>query len=271
MTMQTAHAGVQLFSLEGKTALVTGATGYLGEAMASALAEAGATVLVNSRSAERAEAMAAGLRARGYLAEAAVFDVTDAEAIRGFFAGLAGRPLHVLINNAYVGGGGSIEVSDAQRYAASYDVTMLAAHNMLTAALPALRQAVQEARSVSVINIASMYAMVSPDQRIYASAAGVNPPFYGAAKAALLHWTRYAACEFGPEGIRVNAISPGPFPAPAVQQGNAAFVATLATKVPLGRVGQAEEIKAPTLFLASPAASFVNGANLVVDGGWTCW
>jgi NAD(P)-dependent dehydrogenase (short-subunit alcohol dehydrogenase family) len=116
-----------------------------------------------------------------------------------------------------------------------------------------------------------MYAMISPDQRIYESASGVNPPFYGAAKAALLQWTRYAACEFGAEGIRVNSISPGPFPSELVQKGSPAFIEKLANKVPMGRVGQSAEIKGPILFLASSASSFVNGANIVVDGGWTCW
>lgn len=263
--------GTNIFSLQGKTALITGATGYLGSAMVFILAEAGATVLVNSRSRQRADALVSRLVEQGSAAEPAIFDVTDSDAVQRFFTDRSGRPLHVLINNAYVGGAGSIELSGAEPYSDSYDVTMLAAHNLLKAALPSMRQAVQESGDASVINLASMYAMVSPDQRIYESAMGVNPPFYGAAKAALLHWTRYAACEFGAEGIRVNSISPGPFPSTEVQNGNPAFIKKLTSKVPMGRVGQANEIKGPTLFLASSASSFVNGANILVDGGWTCW
>lgn len=263
--------GVQIFSLQGKAALITGATGYLGSAMAIILAEAGAHVLVNSRSRERGEALVNSLTEQGYSAEPAIFDVTDRAAIDQFFASYDGRPLHVLINNAYVGGSGNIEFSCAEAYAGSYDVTVLAAHNLLKAALPGLRKAVQADGYVSVINLASMYAVVSPDQRIYESASGVNPPFYGAAKAALLQWTRYAACEFGHEGIRVNSISPGPFPSDRVQTSNRDFVEILSKKVPLGRIGQADEIKGPTLFLASSASSFVNGANIVADGGWSCW
>lgn len=263
--------GVHIFDIKGKTALITGATGYLGSAMACVLAEAGAHVLVNSRSQERSDALVKKLVDTGYSAEPAVFDVTNQRAIDGFFGSFKGRQLHILINNAYVGGGGSIELSNAKAYADSYDVTILAAHNLLKAALPALRKAVQADGEASVINLASMYAMVSPDQRIYESAAGVNPPFYGAAKAALIQWTRYAACEFGAEGIRVNSISPGPFPSDAVQKNNPAFIEKLANKVPMRRIGLSDEIKGPTLFLASSASSYVNGSNIVVDGGWTCW
>lgn len=263
--------GAQIFSVQGKTALVTGATGYLGSAMAFILAEAGAHVLVNSRSQERSEAQVKLLVDAGYSAEPAVFDVTSQQDIDRYFAGFQGRPLHILINNAYAGGSGSIELSKAEAYANSYDVTVIAAHNLLKVALPALRKAVRQDGDASVINLASMYAMVSPDQRIYASPSGANPPFYGAAKAALLQWTRYAACEFGAEGIRVNSMSPGPFPSISVQAGNPDFIRKLANKVPMGRIGQSDEIKGPTLFLASSASSFVNGSNLVVDGGWTCW
>jgi NAD(P)-dependent dehydrogenase (short-subunit alcohol dehydrogenase family) len=263
--------GVQIFDVNGKTALITGATGYLGSAMACVLAEAGAHVLVNSRSQERSEALVKNLVNSGYSAEPAVFDVTNQQEIDSFFLGLQGSPLHILINNAYVGGAGSIELSNAEDYADSYDVTILAAHNLLKAALPALRKAVQDDGEASVINLASMYAMVSPDQRIYESAAGVNPPFYGAAKAALIQWTRYAACEFGAEGIRVNSISPGPFPSETVQKNNPDFIEKLTKKVPMRRIGLSDEIMGPTLFLASPASSFVNGSNIVVDGGWTCW
>jgi len=263
--------GTDIFSLQGKRALVTGASGYLGSAMAFILAEAGAHVLINSRSLQRASKLVDEINKLGYSAEAAIFDVTKKVEVDSFALNNINRPLHILINNAYVGGSGSIEISDVEEYAASYDVTVLAAHRLLNMLLPNLRLAVSECGEASVINIASMYGMVSPDQRLYPDASGVNPPFYGAAKAALLSLTRYAACEFGNESIRVNSISPGPFPSNTVQQANVAFLEKLSSKVPMRRIGQAEEIKGPTLFLASEASSFVNGANIVVDGGWTCW
>lgn len=260
-----------LFSLAGKTALLTGATGYLGERMAMALASAGARVLVNSRSRQRAIILVEHIEDMGYTAEPLVFDVTDPEQVAESMEALQGQALHVLINNAYAGGGGTVETGDAIQYQASYEMVVTSSHRILQACLPGLRKAVRQAGDASVINIASMYGMVSPDPRLYDSPSSTNPPFYGAAKAALIHWSRYAACEFGEYGIRVNSISPGPFPAESVQAANPAFVDKLASRVPLGRIGRAEELQGPVLFLASSASSFVTGSNLVVDGGWTAW
>lgn len=261
-----------LFDLHGRSALVTGATGYLGSAMAWALAEAGATVLVNSRDAGRADGLVEAIRNAGLQARPAVFDVTDRGGLQAAVEACLGEdPLHILINNAYAGGAGTVETASPDAYAGSYDVTVASAHVLLQTALPALRRAVQHEGEASVINLASMYGMVSPDIGLYDNPSGANPPFYGAAKAALIQWSRYAACEFGNEGIRVNSVSPGPFPTPQVHQQNAEFVARLVRKVPMARVGQADEIRGPILFLASPASSFVNGANIVVDGGWTAW
>lgn len=263
--------GIEAFSLRGKSVLVTGASGHLGSAISRVLGEAGAHVLVNSRSAARGLELTKWLRDIGCSAEPAVFDVTDHAAVATYFSARKDKPLDVLINNAYLGGAGNIELAEAESYAGSYEVTVLAAHNLVKVVLPSLRLAVEKNGYASVINLASMYALVSPDQRIYDGPGAVNPPFYGAAKAALLQWTRYAACEFGPEGIRVNAISPGPFPSEAVQTSNPGFIQKLASKVPMARIGQPGEVAGPVLFLASSASSYVNGTNIVVDGGWTCW
>ena len=260
-----------MFTLQGRTALVTGATGHLGQEMARSLAAAGARVLVNSRDAGRADALVQRIREEGFDAEALVFDVADPASIRPALARLADEPLHILVNNAYAGGAGTIAHSEARQYADSYQVSVVAAHELVRAVLPALRAAVARDGDASVINVASMYGAVSPDLRVYEAAERANPPFYGAAKAALLQWTRYAACEFGREGIRFNSISPGPFPSGKVQAADPGFTGRLAARVPLGRVGKAAEIAGPVLFLASPASSYVNGANLAVDGGWTAW
>lgn len=262
---------VDRFSLAGKNALVTGATGNLGSAMAWSLAEAGGTVLVNSRSQSRCDKLVEQLNDAGLAAEPAVFDVTDHSAVARFFALREDKPLHCLVNNAYLGGAGTVKTASPEAYTKSYDVSVVSAHVLLKEALPSLRLAVRNDGDASVINIASMYGMRSPDPSIYGAPEATNPPFYGAAKAALIHWTRYSACEFGPEGIRFNAISPGPFPAEDVRLASPEFVSRLARKVPLQRVGEAHELQGLVLLLASPASTFINGANIPVDGGWTSW
>lgn len=262
---------LQRFSLEDRNVLVTGATGYLGRAMVRGLAELGATVFVNGRSSQSVEDLVKELQSTDLDAHPAVFDINDGAAVNEWFVEYGDVPFHGLVNNAYSGGAGSIETSSVNDYQNSYEVSLVSAHRLLLHILPCLRAAVKTSGHASVVNIGSMYGMVSPDQRIYASKNASNPPFYGAAKAALLQWTRYAACEFGNEGIRVNAISPGPFPSEDVQRSNPDFVDTLTTKVPMGRIGHAVELQGPLSFLISDASSFVNGANLVVDGGWTCW
>lgn len=261
----------QRFSLESKRVLVTGATGYLGRAMVRGLAELGANVLINGRNLERVEACVAELRDSGMAATPAVFDINDEAAVHQWFSRYGDLPLHGLVNNAYAGGAGSIENAAEDDYRKSYEVSLVSAHRLLINALPGLRTAHRNCGNASVVNIGSMYGLVSPDLRVYENKRVANPPFYGAAKAALMQWTRYAACEFGREGIRVNAISPGPFPSKDVQANSPLFVAALADKVPMGRIGRAEELQGPLSFLISDASSYVNGANLVVDGGWTCW
>lgn len=259
-------------SLAGRTALVTGATGYLGREIAWALGTAGATVLVNARSRETCDALVSELRGKGLSAETAIFDLTDEVAVYNYFSGFGNeRPLHVLVNNAHAGGGGTLATAKAEEFRAVYEINVVAAHRMMQLAIPNFRLAVARSGDASIVNVISMYGLVSPDPRNYDTAKGTNPPFYGSAKAGLAQLTRYAAVELAPQGIRCNGVAPGPFPSPQARDSAPALTKRLTDRVPLGRLGNAKEIGPPIVFLASPGASFITGAILPVDGGWTAW
>jgi NAD(P)-dependent dehydrogenase (short-subunit alcohol dehydrogenase family) len=266
-------AGKALFRLDGKVCLVTGGAGHLGAAMSAALAEAGGHVCVVGRTASSIARHAQILRDRGWSAEAITADVTMAEDVGALVADVARRHgrLDVLINNAHAGRPGIMADSKARDYVSAVEIAVAAAAELVNATGHLLRSAVSIGGDASVINIASMYGMVSPDPRIYGHSGMNNPPHYGAAKAALLQYTRYAACHLAPHGIRVNAISPGSFPPEAAQRRDPDFTTALIEKVPMGRLGRPEDLAGAIVFLASPAARYVTGANLPIDGGWTAW
>ena len=257
------------FRLDGCTAFVSGAAGHLGRAMSFALAEAGAHLILNGRNETRLKAFEAELKAQGHSCESAAFDMADFERVRAFFGGR--ERLDVLVNNAIAMTPKPFAKLEPADFAQTYMSSVTAAFEAARAGLPALRKAVAAAGEARIVNIASMYANVSPDKRIYAKPEQASPFHYGPAKAALLQLTRHLAAEFGPERIRVNALVPGPFPRPQVSSDDPAFAERLAGKTMLGRLGRASEIAGPLLFLASRASSYVTGACLAVDGGWTAW
>jgi gluconate 5-dehydrogenase len=257
-----------LFSLKGKVVLVTGACGYLGNAMCEGLAEAGASLALCSTRLEKAEALAHELTRR-YDVPATGFQF-DLQVL-GEFSKIVGEiatsmgQLDCLVNNACYVKTNDIDGMTPEEWGRGFDGVAGSPFFLLQACLPHL-----EKTSGSIINIASMYGMVAPKPRNYADTPFGSAINYGAAKAALLQVTRYAAVYLAPRGIRVNAISPGPFPTPEVQK-NSIFMDRLAQNVPLGRIGRVDEVKGAVVFLASDAASYVTGHNLVVDGGWTAW
>ncbi len=240
--------------------------------MSHALCEAGAHVIPNGRDAAKLDDLAGALRDEGFSAETASFDIADfPTSVREFFARAAAR-LDILVNNAIAMTPAPFSTLTPDAFDQTYRSAVTAAFESTRAALPALKAAVAASDDASIVNISSMYGQRSAStSRIYSKPEQASPLHYGPAKAALLQLTRHLAAELGSERIRVNALVPGPFPRATVVQSDPAFAERLAAKTMLHRTGLPAELAGPLLFLASPAASYVTGAALAVDGGWTAW
>lgn len=258
-----------MFRLDGAVAVVTGASGWLGTAITAVLAEAGAHVVAVARDEGRLGALVSPLQEAGHSVEALPCDVTTPawpEAVRRVAAD-RGR-LDVLVNNAHVGRGGSLRQSVPDDFREALELAIVAAAEAINAARDGFAASAAAGGRPSVINVSSMYGLVSPNFSMYDTEDVRNPPYYGVAKAGLLQLTRYAATELGPSGVRVNSITPGPFPQ-HIETVEPRLLDRLAARTVLGRCGVPDDLRTTILFLASPWSGYVTGANIPVDGGWT--
>ena len=261
------------FRLDGCTVCLTGATGHLGRAMSAGLAAAGARLVLCGRNLQRLNELERELRKAGAETTVIACDLAMPEERQRFVSELMTRfhALDVLINNAHGGRPGPWSQAEEADFAFAQSLAVNAPHDLIQKLLPLLEAGAVRKGGASVINVSSMYGTVSPDPAIYGDSGLNSPPQYGAAKAAMLQLTRYLAIHLAAKKIRVNALTPGPFPRPPIQDSMPEFCDTLRQKVPMKRLGDADEIIGPVLFLASDASSYVTGATLPVDGGWTAW
>jgi gluconate 5-dehydrogenase len=260
----------QLLSLKGKTAVVTGGAGYLGTAICETLAELGANLVLASRDqAKCQERCGEILQMSGGSVQAVALelDVLKRDSATEFFARVHQhfKAVDILVNNAWSGNKNSWESITDEDWEHDIDMSLNSVFRLTKAAFPDLKAT----RGV-ILNIASMYGHIGPDYRIYDGKEFANPPSYGAAKAGVIQFTKYLASFLSPDGIRVNALSPGAFPHPPTQE-HKEFMQRLASKNPMNRVGQPEELKGAVALLCSDAGSYITGQNICVDGGWAIW
>ncbi|HVC94450.1 MAG TPA: SDR family oxidoreductase [Pirellulales bacterium] len=255
------------FSLRGRVALVTAGAGPLfGSSLSEGLAEAGATVITASRSLKRNEEFAARLRSNGYDAHGLRFDLADAASIRTLRDEVLARfgRLDILVNSALARDGhvGGFEDQSDEHCRSSAGGDFAGLFETCRAFIPAM---VQQGRG-SIVNISSIYGVVSNDPNLYSGTEMKQPPTYNFVKAGMINFTRYLACYYGKKGVRANCISPGGYfdnqPRP--------FLDRYCQRVPIGRMLDNDDIKGAVVFLASDASEYVTGLNLMVDGGWTC-
>jgi gluconate 5-dehydrogenase len=263
----------ELFDLTGEVVIVTGAPGQLGTQMSFALAEAGANVVVTSRTLSDCVDLASRLNeynesfpfAADVTDESDVLDLVDAT-LRKF-----GR-IDGLVNNAFSAEGYGKDLQDLSisEWRSAMDGILTQTFICVKAVQPYL----MKSPNGTITNIASHYGLVSPDHRIYADTEMNNPPNYGAAKAGLMQFTRWLSTYLAPEKIRVNNIVPGGFYNEELAQRKGyseEFLPNYEHRTPLGRMGDNTDLKGAVVFLNSMASKWMTGQDLIIDGGWTAW
>lgn len=269
-----------LFTVKGKSVLLTGASGFLGRTMSETLLENGAKVLAMGRSDRLTDLVEKWKNEYGKnQAQEIRVDMYDIEALGSVLDDVCDKyEIDVLINNAYeLNANTGFNTMQGTIEESTYDMWM---RNLIGGVYwPALATqkvtpVMKESGGGSIINISSMYGLVSPDPKLYEGTDFLNPPGYSVAKAGVLALTRYTASFLGKYNIRSNAILPGPFSNTEDDSDNAVdpddpFLNRLNQKTCLQRRGKPYELAGPLLFLASDASSYMTGHALVVDGGWT--
>ena len=257
----------ELFDLRGQVALITGGTGHLGSAMSRALAEAGATVVLGSRDRSRADAAAAALPVIVGAEHAGLeLDQMDADSIECGIDETIERHgrINILVNNGHEPLADDLTTVTGEQFnrqlanATGYFLLARCVHN----------HAVASGQSASIIMLGSMYGMVGSYPEAYEGISQASPVAYHALKGGVIQMTRHLAVYWARDGVRVNCLSPGPFPGAGADERT---VERLTTKSPIGRMGLPSELKGAVVFLASEASSYMTGQNLVIDGGWTAW
>jgi NAD(P)-dependent dehydrogenase (short-subunit alcohol dehydrogenase family) len=262
------------FRLDGKVAVVTGGAGILGQRFCAGLASAGAHVAVVDVDASAASACAASL---GHMAQGFGCDVASAQSVQDCVAAILKRfgRIDILHNNA------ATKTPDERAFFAPFEEYALSTwrsvmavniDGMFLMAQAVGRHMVESSRGGAIVQTASIYGLVGPDNRIYEGSSYLGGPIntpavYAASKAAVVGLTRWLATYWASAGIRVNCLVPG-----GVSSGqNSTFSELYASRTPLKRMAEADEIVPALLYLVSDASSYVTGQVVAVDGGWTCW
>ena len=247
----------------GKNIIVTGGYGHLGKAITLSLAAHGANVYVLARDADQFDEAFEGVEFKQSISFVEG-DISSSDSLKLAFGKVhqAAGSIDGIINNAFYARGQSPESMPRDDFNYTLDGTLSSVFDAIKLSLPYLNE------QTSIVNVSSMYGVVAPDFDAYLdSPEYLNPPHYGAAKAGVIQLTKYYASYLGKRGIRVNAVSPGPFPSYAIQK-NKAFMGQLKHRTLLNKYGLPKELAGIFVFLMSDSARFITGQNFSVDGGW---
>jgi gluconate 5-dehydrogenase len=257
----------QLFDLRGRVALLTGGCGHLGSAMARALAEAGATVILTSRDAARAAEAASQLPNFGTAPHAGfALDHMQPDSLADRVAAIVqhAQRIDILINNGHE----ALPADWTSVTPEQFTRQLANATGYFELARLVRNHAVERGVPASIVLLGSMYGVVGSYPDAYAGVCAASPVAYHALKGGIVQMTRHLAVYWAKDSVRVNCLSPGPFPS---DKAPGEMVARLTEHSPMHRMGRPSELKGAVVFLASDASSYMTGQNLVIDGGWTAW
>lgn len=268
-SIQSIH---DLLSLSGKTALITGGGGYIGRAIGYAFAELGANVVCLDKDGQAVQQVIEELNkdfSNSHMAiEADMMDDTFLRSVPDKVVKAVGS-LDILVNNAaftgdtgLTGWGVPFAKQSIDAWKAAIDVNLTSVFSLCQASATHLGKTGKG----SIINVASIYGVVGPDNALYEGTEMGNPSAYGASKGGLIQFTRYLATELAPN-IRANSISPGG----VWRDQPSAFVERYIKRTPLGRMATEQDMIGTAVYLASDLSEYVTGQNILVDGGWTAW
>ena len=259
----------KLFDLKGKVAVITGGAGMLGQQHAEVLSDAGAHVVIADISQQISDPVAERITKRNNIEALGVeVDITSEASVNLMVDKIIKKfsRVDILINNAAVKPKNIFNAFEDYQLEDWEEVMRVDLGGMFICSKIIGQEMVKRGGGV-IVNIGSIYGMVGTDQSIYGTS-GINAPaVYAAAKGGVINLTRYLATYWAKKNIRVNCLSPGG----VSNQQDPGFVERYCAKTPLGRMAAKDDFKAALLFLVGSGSSYMTGANLVVDGGWTAW
>lgn len=264
--LQSGNMKNNIYSIKDKVIVITGATGYLGRAMCDDLSSAGAKVIVLSPTLNRAKELCDEININ--LNQAYELNIKSDESIKKCVKDILKdhKKIDVLVNNVCLVNAKKFGDYTREEWQENIDGSIVGTDMITNEVLKFMK----EVKKGKIINISSMYGMVSPDSSIYPNEESINPIAYGVGKAGLIQYTKYAAMMLAKYNINVNCISFGPFPN-IENVKDEKFLNDLSEKTFLKRIGNPKETTSAVYFLSLDENSYMTGQNIVVDGGWTSW
>ena len=259
--------------LDNKFFIITGATGYIGSSVVEEICKMNGNSILLAKNLSKLNILKNKL-SKKYKTKVKIFqcDLLNSKSVNSSIKKINKNYDYIngLVNCAYRGKTGGINLISEKDFKDASSINLISPFLLISKLKKLFEKASKKFKQTSsIVNVASMYGIVSPEIKNYKNAKIMNPIHYGATKSALIQMSKYLACNLNVKHIRVNSISPGAIP--QITKKNKKLFHKLKKRIPLGRFGKPIEVAKPIIFLLSEDSSYINGTNLIVDGGWNSW